>query len=64
MSKMKPCPMCNPQGWLDENGNPVKPIRSRYHCEFCGSTGELLVLEQEELDEIEGEEEHGRAMGC
>ena len=64
MENTKPCPMCNPQGWLDENGNPMEPVRSRYHCEFCGSTGKLLVLEQEDIDELEGEEKNGRDMGC
>jgi hypothetical protein len=59
MSKLKPCPMCNPRGWLDEEGKPVKAVRTKHHCEFCGSTGEMLVLEQ---DEVEGEEEYGRSL--
>jgi|WetSurSiteA1Bulk_404760.scaffolds.fasta_scaffold838610_2 hypothetical protein len=55
MSKLKPCPMCSPDGWLDEEGKPVRAVRSKHHCEFCGSTGKLLVI-KEDL-ENEGEEE-------
>jgi hypothetical protein len=57
LSKEKPCPMCNPNGWVDEEGGEIKPIRSKYHCEFCGSTGKLLVLEEDE-----GEEENNESL--
>ena len=45
--------MCNPQGWTDEEGKPVKAVRNKHHCEFCGSTGKLLVIEEDLEDEGE-----------
>jgi hypothetical protein len=53
--------MCNPTGWLDEEGKPAKAVRSKYHCEFCGSSGKLLVITEDLEDE--GEEKHERTMG-
>ena len=50
----KPCPMCNPKGWLDEEGKPLKAVTNKYTCMFCGGTGELMVLEQ---DDLEGEQD-------
>jgi hypothetical protein len=51
--KLKTCPMCNPKGWLDGEGKPVKAVRNKHHCEFCGSTGELLVVTEDLEDEGE-----------
>jgi hypothetical protein len=63
----KPCPMCNPSGyWLDEDNQPIKPIRNRWNCEFCGSTGNMKALTQVEDEEEtdEGEErKYERSMG-
>lgn len=59
----KPCPMCNPSGyWLDEDNQPIKPIRHRWNCEFCGSTGNMKVRVEDEEDELE-EVKYERSMG-
>ena len=58
--KIKPCPMCNPEGWLDEDGQPIRSVTNKYHCEYCGGTGRLSVLEK---DDEEEEELYERSMG-
>lgn len=59
-TKLAKCPMCQ-GGWVDEDGTERKPIRSRHHCEFCGSTGQLIMLDKEVLD-FEEEEQDERRM--